>query len=319
MRRLLPILIILTLSIICSSLLIAQQGTPPGAYGQSASGSLNGSLTSTQVAVGSTSNAISGSVNFTYDPVTKALLINGPAGSVISLANPSGQASMSGATGTGGLVLQATPVNGIYSDLNSGTGHVTGIGSTAATVWEHDDTTGYTSWGGSTSGRAGIGTAAIAGTPATILLPIATAAASAILQSNGASPQQTTWTLTPSLTSITAAAYLTPTNCAGVGTAANPSVATCSSAAAGHFSCATNASTGTCQVNTSAVTANSEIFIFESDTAATGTALGVTCNTTTTVNPATRLLASSVAATSFTINLGTVTTNPACFSYWIVN
>jgi hypothetical protein len=113
--------------------------------------------------------------------------------------------------------------------------------------------------------------------------------------------------------------YSTLTNCAGVGTAASPSVASCGSASAGHFSCATNATGATCQVNTTAVTANSEILVFESDTTVTGTALGVTCNTSTTVNPATRLLASSIAATSFTINLGTVTTNPACFSYEIKN
>jgi hypothetical protein len=116
-----------------------------------------------------------------------------------------------------------------------------------------------------------------------------------------------------------ALAYKTTTNCAAVGTAASPSVAACGSAAAGQFSCATNATGATCQVNTTAVTANSEIFVFESDTAVTGTRLGVTCNTGTTVNPATRLLASSVAGASFTINLGTVTTNPACFSYHIVN
>jgi hypothetical protein len=111
----------------------------------------------------------------------------------------------------------------------------------------------------------------------------------------------------------------TATNCAAAGTAASPSVASCASAVAGHFSCATNATGATCTVNTTAVTANSEIFVFESDTAVTGTALGVTCNTGTNVLPTSRLLASSVAATSFTINLGTVTTNPACFSYQIVN
>lgn len=111
----------------------------------------------------------------------------------------------------------------------------------------------------------------------------------------------------------------TSTNCAAVGTATSPSVASCGSASAGHFSCATNATGATCTVNTTAVTANSEIFVFESDTSVTGTALGVTCNTSTNVLPASRLLASSVAATSFTINLGTVTTNPACFSYHIVN
>lgn len=120
-------------------------------------------------------------------------------------------------------------------------------------------------------------------------------------------------------TYVSGATYKTATNCAAVGTAASPSVAACGSAAAGHFSCATNATGATCTVNTTAVTASSEIFVFESDTTVTGTALGVTCNTSTNVLPASRLLASSIAATSFTINLGTVTTNPACFSYEIKN
>lgn len=111
----------------------------------------------------------------------------------------------------------------------------------------------------------------------------------------------------------------TATNCAAVGTAASPSIASCGSAAAGQFSCATNATGATCQVNTTAVTANSEIIVFESDTTTTGTRLGVTCNTGTNVLPASRLLASSVAGASFTINLGTVTTNPACFSFFLVN
>jgi hypothetical protein len=106
-------------------------------------------------------------------------------------------------------------------------------------------------------------------------------------------------------------------NCSGVGTAASPSVASCGSAVAGSFSCATNASTATCTVNTTAVTANSQILVQEDETL--GTKLGVTCNTSTTVIPTSRLLAARVAGTSFTINLGTVTTNPACFSYLIVN
>lgn len=117
---------------------------------------------------------------------------------------------------------------------------------------------------------------------------------------------------------IRAAVYKTSTNCAAVGTSASPSVVSCSAAAAGHFSCATNATGATCTINTSAVTVNSEIFIQESDTANTGTLLSVTCNTSTTVNPATRVLASQGAGT-FTINLGTITTNPACFSYHVVN
>jgi hypothetical protein len=111
----------------------------------------------------------------------------------------------------------------------------------------------------------------------------------------------------------------TTNNCAAVGTAASPSVAACGSAAAGSFSCATNATGATCQINTTAVTANSVIMVEENDTTAQGTKLGVTCNTSTTVNPATRLIASQTAGTGFVINLGTVTTNPACFNYTIVN
>jgi hypothetical protein len=116
---------------------------------------------------------------------------------------------------------------------------------------------------------------------------------------------------------IQSGAYQTGTNCAAVGTAANPSVASCAAAAAGSFSCATNASTGTCTVNTTAVTANSEIFIEGRNDTVTGTRLSVTCNTgITTALPE---ISAVVAATSFTINLGTFTTNPECFSYFIVN
>lgn len=118
---------------------------------------------------------------------------------------------------------------------------------------------------------------------------------------------------------VLAAVYKTRTNCAAAGTSASPSVVSCGSAAAGHFSCATNATGATCTVNTTAVGTNSEIFIQESDTSATGTLLGVTCNTSTNVLPASHLLASQTNGTGFTINLGTVTTNPACFSYHVVN
>jgi hypothetical protein len=113
--------------------------------------------------------------------------------------------------------------------------------------------------------------------------------------------------------------YLTGTNCKGNGTAANPSVASCGSSAAGMFSCATNASTGTCQVNTTAVTANSEISITQNAADGGASQLNVTCNTGNVLPAAAPILASKSAGTSFTINLGTVTTNPACFEYIIVN
>jgi hypothetical protein len=116
---------------------------------------------------------------------------------------------------------------------------------------------------------------------------------------------------------LKALAYQTDTNCSATGTAANPSVASCGSSTAGSFSCATNASTGTCVVNTTSVTANSEIFITQRSDTTTGTRLGVTCNAT--LSTVITEITAVTAATSFTINLGTITTNPECFSYHIVN
>lgn len=136
---------------------------------------------------------------------------------------------------------------------------------------------------------------------------------SATIKANGPVSAASSVTAT---TFVSGATYQTATNCAAVGSAANPSVAACGSAASGSFSCATAASTGTCTINTTAVTANSVIWVIEDD--GLGAKLGVTCNTGTTVLP-THMIASRSAGVSFTINLGTVTTNPACFSYGIMN
>lgn len=116
---------------------------------------------------------------------------------------------------------------------------------------------------------------------------------------------------------LTAATINTSTRCAATGSAANPSVAACSAAPAGSFSCATNASAGTCVISTTAVTASSAIFV--QPDSSLGTLLSVTCNTTAdTALTAPRVSARS-AGTSFTITLGTFTTNPLCFNYWVVN
>lgn len=120
-----------------------------------------------------------------------------------------------------------------------------------------------------------------------------------------------------SFTALKGSTFASTTNCAAIGTAANPSVVTCAAAPAGAFSCATNASTGTCQVNTTAVTTNSRIFVQQTDADATN--IGVTCNTGLTVSATAPLLASKVNGASFTINLGTVSVNPACFIYFIIN
>jgi hypothetical protein len=103
--------------------------------------------------------------------------------------------------------------------------------------------------------------------------------------------------------------FLTSNNC-GVSSA---SPAACGSAAAGLVAVPVAATTYT--VNTTNATANSEIFIVQDTSTAAGTRLSVTCNTTAN----TPLLTAKVGATSFTFSLTAPVTNPACFSYFIVN
>ena len=97
------------------------------------------------------------------------------------------------------------------------------------------------------------------------------------------------------------------TNCSS---SAGPAV--CAAAAAG--SVVIPAAGTDVTVNTTAVTANSQIFaIFDQSL---GTKLGVTCNSTT-ANPH---IGARVAGTSFTIHANvSPITNPACFSYFIIN
>jgi hypothetical protein len=105
--------------------------------------------------------------------------------------------------------------------------------------------------------------------------------------------------------------FTTAANCA----VSSASPAACAGAASGSVAVPTAASTYT--VNTTAVTANSQIIIQQDTTTTTGTRLGVTCNTT--VSTALPLLTAKVAGTSFTFSLTAPATNPDCFSYTIVN
>jgi len=125
--------------------------------------------------------------------------------------------------------------------------------------------------------------------------------------------------VTVTSTGLSAPTYSTLANCAANGTAANPSVISCGAASAGMFSCSARASTGTCVVDTTAVTANSEIVITQDAADGRSSQLNVTCNTRNVLSATAPILASKSAGTSFTINLGTVTTNPACFEYTITN
>jgi hypothetical protein len=101
----------------------------------------------------------------------------------------------------------------------------------------------------------------------------------------------------------------TSTNCSS---SASPAV--CGTSAAGSVVVAAAAST--VQVNTSAVTANSQIFLARDDSL--GTKLSVTCNTATAAGDI--KISARSAATSFTITVQNApATNPLCLSYFIVN
>jgi hypothetical protein len=102
--------------------------------------------------------------------------------------------------------------------------------------------------------------------------------------------------------------FATQANCSS---SASPAV--CTSAAAGSVALAVAATTEV--VNTTAVTANSQIFVMYDSSL--GAKLGVTCNTT---EPGLYGITARTAATSFTITVGVAPiTNPICFSYFIVN
>jgi hypothetical protein len=100
----------------------------------------------------------------------------------------------------------------------------------------------------------------------------------------------------------------TATNC---NSSASPAV--CAAASAGSVAIANPATTVV--VNTTAVTANSQVFVFEDSSL--GTRLGVTCNTST---GRTYTVSARTAATSFTITASaTPGANNACLSYLVVN
>ena len=103
----------------------------------------------------------------------------------------------------------------------------------------------------------------------------------------------------------------TATNCSS---SASPAV--CGSAASGSVALPTGTNP-TLQVNTSAVTANSQIMLTVDESL--GTKLSVTCNTTlsTLLNP---VVTARTGSTSFTFTIGAViASNPACVSYTIIN
>ena len=133
---------------------------------------------------------------------------------------------------------------------------------------------------------------------------------------------------------LTSDQHALSTRCEAVGTAANPSVVNCNgsgtgagcrgtlvSCGGGAFSCDVAASGGTCVVDDSLVCTlltctNSLVTvstIFVSQVADESARLGVTCNS----SPVSFMVSSRVNSTSFTITLGSFTTNPVCFDFEI--
>jgi hypothetical protein len=109
----------------------------------------------------------------------------------------------------------------------------------------------------------------------------------------------------------TAGVYYTNTNCSS---SASPAV--CGAAPGGSVVIAAAATTVT--VNTTAVTANSQIILTRDNSL--GTKLGVTCNTQSSLVLGTPYPTVRVAGTSFTIGLDVApTTNPLCVGYLVVN
>lgn len=107
--------------------------------------------------------------------------------------------------------------------------------------------------------------------------------------------------------SFAAQSFYTSTNCAD-----SAGAAACGSAAAGSF--VIDATTTSTVVSTTAVTANSQIFLqYDSSL---GTRLGITCNVTV----ALPVVTARTAGTSFTVTVPVAPiTNPACYNYHIVN
>jgi hypothetical protein len=178
-------------------------------------------------------------------------------------------------------------------------------GGTAATLSVGNTTTGLVQFGGTSSFFAGIGNLAMATNELASLLGDGSNYAvfhaySYVISASG-SP------VIDHSANGTFKTVNTSTNCSS---SASPAV--CAAAAAGSVVVAAAATTVT--VNTTAVTANSQIMVLYDSSL--GTKLGVTCNAT---EPALYGVTARVAATSFTITSSAPITNPACFSYLVIN
>lgn len=122
------------------------------------------------------------------------------------------------------------------------------------------------------------------------------------------------------LISVRAITNTVPFNTSSLGSVTNcsssASPAVCGSAMAGSFVIAASASSVV--VDTTAITANSQVLIQADDSL--GTKLGVKCNTTASLLAAAPWVSARSAGTSFTVTISAApSTNPECFNYEVIN
>jgi hypothetical protein len=110
-------------------------------------------------------------------------------------------------------------------------------------------------------------------------------------------------------TGVSTYKYSTIATCAS---AASPAV--CANATAGFVSI--SAASTSIVVNTSLVTATSQIFVTQDASASVGTALGVTCYSALNTAP---WVSARTAGTSFTITATAPSVLPACYSFLVIN
>lgn len=121
-------------------------------------------------------------------------------------------------------------------------------------------------------------------------------------------------TASPTFTgTVTQPSFNSTINCSS---SASPAI--CTSAAAGSVAFPTGITSVALQINTTAVTANSQIFIATDDTL--GTKLGVICNSNLATLVGGIAITGRSVGTSFTVTYnGTIATNPLCASFFIIN
>jgi hypothetical protein len=162
-------------------------------------GTIAGSIAVNQVAFGSGANTIAGDPNFTWNSSTGLYQLQSLAGPFFQLG-PGVAGGAAGITMSSGLFSSSMTIypgsspGNIGVDIGLGGGNNIFWISSGKGNWQYNSGNGISSWFGTTSGSAGLGVAAIAGTPNSILLPITTGTVGQVLTTDGGNPQQTSWT-----------------------------------------------------------------------------------------------------------------------------